>query len=191
MGCLPMYLVEEDLKILSDFLRSENSISLIKSVGEGHWRAFSDFEINESGRYCLFHSEVGPLPLLAKRDSGEADGEIADPFEGWQEKRTCSDPRQPFFGAGHPAIFWLNVRLRVEGKVGLSSFEWIGNQYANIGYPAPDVAKKWWGRLRRWVTKRSCRVPRFGALDGDRKEVWTFGGAMSEFESGVGRAYNP
>lgn len=190
MAWLPMYLVEEDLKSLSDFLRSEKNISLIKSVGEGHWQAFSDFEINEPGRYCLFHSEAGPLPLLAKNHD-EADGEIANPFEGWQEERAGANPRQPYFGAGHPAIFWLNVRLKDEEKVGMSSFEWIGNHYAQIGRPAPEVAKKWWGRLGRWVRKQSFKVPRSGALNGNGKEIWAFSSAMLEFESGVDRANNP
>ncbi|WP_445427388.1 hypothetical protein [Alishewanella sp. HL-SH05] len=190
MAWLPMYLVEEDLKSLSDFLCSEEQISLVKSVGQGRWQAFSDFEISESGRYCLFHSESGPLPLLAKNQS-DPDGKISNPFEGWQEKRSGANPTQPYFGAGHPAIFWLNARLKVEGKVGMSSFEWIGNHYARTGSPAPEVAKKWWGRLGRWVRKQSFKVPRSGALDGSGKEIWAFSSAMLEFESGVDRASNP
>ncbi len=190
MAWLPMYLIDEDLKSLSDFLRSEDEISLIKPVGKGRWQAFSDFEIGESGCYCLFHSGAGPLPLLAENHD-DPDGEVSDPFEGWQERRAGANLNQPYFGAGHPAIFWLNARLKVDGKVGLSSFEWIGNHYAQIGKPAPDVAKKWWGRLGRWVRKQSFKIPRHGELDGNGKEIWAFSGAMLEFESGVHRASNP
>ncbi len=185
-----MYLINEDLENLSEFLCSEKEIALITSVGEGRWQAFSDFEITDSGRYCLFHSGAGPLPLLAENRE-DPDEEVSNPFDGWQEKRAGANPDQPYFGSGHPAIFWLNLRLKEDGKVGMSSFEWIGNHYAQIGRPAPDVAKKWWGRLGRWVRKQSFKVPRQGELDGNSKEIWAFSSAMLEFESGVERANNP
>ncbi len=190
MAWLPMYLIDKDLESLFEFISAEKDIALIKSVGKGRWQAFTDFEIKDSGRYCLFHTGAGPLPLLVE-NHGDTDGEITNPFEGWQEKRAGADPSQPYFGAGHPAIFWLNARLKEDGKVGMSSFEWIGNHYAQIGRPAPDTAKKWWGRLGRWVRKQSFKIPRQGPLDGNGKEIWAFSGAMLEFESGVDRANNP
>jgi hypothetical protein len=190
MAWLPMYIAQGDLKDLSDWLSNETDVALIKSVGKGQWKAINNFSIDESGRYCLFHSKSGPLPLLGC-NSSEPDGEVDNPFEGWQEKRAGADPSSPYFGAGHPAVFWLNVCLDNKGKIGMSSFEWIGNHYAQIGSPAPDVAKKWWGRLGRWVRKQSVRVPRQGALDGTNKEIWTFNCAMAEFENGTERALNP
>ena len=185
-----MYLIEEDLKCLSEWLNGEKEIALIKSVGERKWQAMNDFEITEQGRYCLFHTNSGPLPLLSE-NFGEPDEEIPNPFVGWQEKRAGANPNQPYFGAGHPAIFWLNARLKNNNVIGMSSFEWIGNHYAQIGRPAPDVAKKWWGRLGRWVRKETFKIPREGPIDGDRKEIWAFSSAMLEIESGVNRANNP
>ena len=73
----------------------------------------------------------------------------------------------------------------------MSSFEWIGNHYAQIGSPAPDVSKKWWGRLGRWVKKHSVKVPRSETLDGSKNEIWAFSNAILEFESGTQRALNP
>ncbi len=185
-----MYLVEEDLHSLSSWLTDEAKISLIQTIGPGEWQAFEDFEVYEPGRYCLFHSESGPLPLLSN-DPDRPDSEVSDPFAGWVEHRAGANPNQPYFGAGHPAIFWLNVRLKENGIVGMSSFEWIGNHYSQIDRPAPEVSKKWWERLRRWVKKQSFIIPRDGPLDGTGKEIWAFSSALLEFESGVQRATNP
>lgn len=185
-----MYLNEDDLNELTYFLNTEKHLYSIKSIGKGKWRAVSEIEINETGRYCLFHDDAGPLPLLGSSPK-EPDSEILDPFVGWCERRAGANPNQPYFGAGHPAIFWLNVRLNKDGVIGLSSFEWIGNHYASIGSPAPDVAKKWWGRLGRWVKKRTQRIPRTGDVNGDKKEIWTFNGALKDIESGCQRAMTP
>lgn len=190
MAWLPTYLNEEDLTKLSEWLSSEKDIAVIQAVSSGRWQAFNEFEIKDSGRYCLFHAGAGPLPLLAENKT-DPDEVIPNPFEGWQEKRSGANANLPYFGAGHPAIFWFNVRLKENNTIGISSFEWIGNHYAPIGQPAPDVAKKWWGRLGRWVRKQSNRIPRQGPLDGDNKEIWAFSGAILEFESGTNRAFNP
>jgi len=151
---LKMVLPDEDLKKLFEFLCAEKDIALIKSVGKGRWQAFSDFEITNAGRHCLFHSAAGPLPLLSKIKE-ETDGLISNPFDGWKENRAGADPEQPYFGSGHPAIFWLNVRFEKDGVAQMSYFEWIGNHYSILGRSAPDVTKKWWERLRRWVKKQS------------------------------------
>jgi hypothetical protein len=140
MPWLPMYMVKEDLLGLSLWLSDEKDIAIIESTGEGKWRVKDSFTINSNGTYCLFHKLAGPLPLLASTSDGQ-DEEITDPFSGWEEKRTGAVPNKPFFGAGHPAIFWLNVRIKHHDIIGLSSFEWIGNHYSQIGSPAPDVAK--------------------------------------------------
>lgn len=190
MSWLPMYLNEDDLTELMDFLNSEKHMYSIRSMGKGKWRAVSEIDINETGRYCLFHSEAGPLPLLGSSPE-EPDSEISAPFDGWCELRAGANPNQPYFGPGHPAIFWFNVRLNQDGVIGLSSFEWIGNHYAPLGNSAPEVSKKWWGRLGRWVKKRSERIPRTGDINGDKKEIWAFSGALNDIESGCPRAMNP
>lgn len=190
MAWLPMYLVKEDLDKLSLWLSEEGDIALIESVAKGKWQAKDSFVIAADGRYCLFHKLSGPLPLLGATYH-DPDQEIEDPFRGWQENRAGADPGCPYFGSGHLSVFWLNVRLKNKEVIGLSSFEWIGNHYAKIGMRAPDSAKKWWGRLGRWVRKRSINIPREGALDGKDKEIWTFDGAMLEIESGISRAANP
>ncbi len=190
MPWLPMYLVKDDLDYLSAWLSSEADIAIIVSVGKGKWQAKNDINLRNDGRYCLFHKSCGPLPLLTEKSDGE-DEEVLDPFAGWKENRAGADSSTPYFGAGHPAIFWLNVRMNKNNIIGMSSFEWIGNHYSAIDIPAPDRAKKWWGRLSRWVKKNTTKIPRNGPVDGDSAEIWTFSCALREINSGVNRNNSP
>lgn len=190
MPWLPLYIDLQDLETLSSWLNNEPDIAIIESIGEGHWQARSDISIIASGRYCLFHKMSGPLPLLVKNWRGK-EAVILDPFAGWREKRTGANPKLPYFGAGHPAIFWLNVRIKNENEIEMSSFEWIGNHYSIIGQPAPDAAKKWWNRLRRWVKKNSTHIPRTGEIDGVNKEIYAFESSLKKIKNGMVRANNP
>ena len=190
MSWLPVYISKEDLKNVSSWLCDEPNIALIKSVEPGKWQAFNDFSIETSGRYCLYHTECGPLPLIS--DSMlEEDGTIEDPFSGWQELKSGAEKDIPWFGPGHTAIFWFNVR-QVEGDmIGMSSFEWIGNHYSSIDGPAPDAAKKWWARLGRWIKKQSKRIQRRGEVFGDNNEIYAMESALQSINGGCKRAFNP
>jgi len=190
MPWLPIYVDCQDLEDLSSWLNNEPDIAIIESTGEGCWQARSDISISSSGRYCLFHITSGPLPLLVKNWRGK-DALILDPFAGWKERRTGSDSKLPYFGAGHPAIFWLNIALEDKNELGISSFEWIGNHYSVIGSPASEAAKKWWNRLRRWVKKNSTFIPRKGKIDGKHKEIYAFKGSLAKIKDGMNRASNP
>lgn len=190
MPWLPLFISQDDLKLISDWLAEEEDISLISSIGEGEWKASPDFEIKTSGRYCLYHKNSGDLPLLAETMDGE-DSIIPNPFKGWKERRAGANPNMPYFGAEIPSIFWFNVRLEKNNEIGMSSFEWIGNHYSIIGSPAPDIAMKWWNRLRRWTKKNADRIPRSGLIREGKPEIWTFENALREIESGKSRALNP
>ena len=66
-------------------------------------------------------------------------------------KKTGANPKVPYFGAGHPGVYWLNARTESTYNsdcLGLSSFEWIGNWYKAIGIEAHPATKKWWERLK-------------------------------------------
>lgn len=180
-----MYLDSNDLSVLSDWLNNEDDITIIQSTGPNQWQAFDEISINSSGRYCFYHKKSGPLPLIEK-NSSDKHISIEDPMKGWILNR-----RSPYFGAGHPAIFWLNIHLENDPIIGLSSFEWIGNHYAISGSPAPDVAKKWWNRLRRWVKKQSGHIPRYGPINEGKNEIYAFKSALKKIESGTERAVNP
>jgi len=186
---LPLYLSTNDLLMISEWLSNDTDISLITSIGRGKWKAVLDFDINSSGRYCLYHKGCGELPLLAKTVSDE-NGIVPNPFNGWKELRAGANPNLPYFGAGTPSVFWFNVRLEEDGVIGLSSFEWIGNHYSIIGTSAPKLAEKWWNKLKRWSKKNSVRIPRSGPIKDGKPEIWTFEYALKEIELGRSRAQN-
>jgi len=190
MPWLPLYIEKTDLAFLSAWLNKEPNLAIIQSAGNGFWKASEKISIHDDGRYCLFHTTSGPLPLLAETPNFP-NGIVENPFQGWREKRSGKDTKNPYFGAGHQAVFWLNVRCGKDSEIGLSSFEWIGNHYSVLDGPAPAEANKWWARLKRWVKKNSNRIPRQGSIDGPKKEIYAFEGALKSIREGKARKINP
>jgi len=194
MPWLPLYIDRDDLAELVDWLNGEKVIAFILSDGPKRWRAFPELDRPPpDGRICLWHTESGPLPLLRSKVLHTLlvpRGKVRDPFEGWREQRTGADPTGPYFGAGHPGVYWFDVHTRSrhhERGIGLSGFEWIGNWYRPVGHPAPAVAMKWWQRLRRYVKKQAVRIPRDGPLDGPSPEIWVMPSAFASMRDGCGR----
>lgn len=189
MPWLPFYASESDWPALLSHLNASEELAFVVSNGPGKWIAVKALESLTYGRYCLWHVPSGPLPLI--RGAKEAAGEITNPFAGWPEERAGADPTKPYFGAGHPGVFWLNIRCkeahRVSGEalVGLSSFEWIGNHYKSIGVAAKPETEKFWKTLGRWVKKLAVKVPRGGPQQPTPPEIWAFSGAQAMFEAGV------
>jgi hypothetical protein len=186
-----MYMNQHDLAAVISWLNDEADIAFIVADGPMRWRAVAAIDSPHDRRYCLWHSQSGPLPLLRRL---LPDTTVRDPWQGWKEKRPGADSTTPYFGAGHPGVYWLNARTesdREPDALGLSSFEWIANRYAPIGDPAPPVTKKWWDRLRRWVQKRAVRIPRQGPVNGQGAEIWAMPGAFVEIENGRAREANP
>jgi hypothetical protein len=189
MPWLPFYASESDLPDLLSHLNASEELAFVVSNGPGKWIAVNAVESLQNGRYCLWHVPSGPLPLF--RGAKEAPGEITNPFAGWSEERAGADPTTPYFGAGHPGVFWLNIRStdthRVSGEmlVGLSSFEWIGSHYKSIGVVPKPETEKFWKALARWVKKVAVKVPRGGPQQPTPPEIWTFSGAQAMFEDGV------
>ena len=190
MPWLPLYISTDDLTLISNWLSADEDISLITPLGAGEWQAVLRFEIRESGRYCLYHKGCGPLPLLSKNEN-DADSIVLNPFDGWKELRSGANPKLPYFGPGVPSLFFFNVRLEENNTIGLSSFEWIGDHYSIIGNSAPQLSKKWWGKLKRWTKKHAARVPRGGFGEQRKPEIWTFEAAQKEIELGKACARNP
>lgn len=147
----------DDLPAIEAWLDGDGAIAQIVSEGEGKWRARMNVELGMPGRWHFFHIACGPLPLLMPKDSGEPDGEIADPFAGWTERRAGAEPTTPYFGPGHVGVFRFAIGREKEG-VSNFTVQWIGDHYAILGQKAPDAAKKWWGRLRRFLLKDAVKV---------------------------------
>ncbi|MGK0189097.1 MAG: hypothetical protein ACI9R3_004914 [Verrucomicrobiales bacterium] len=159
MPWLPLYASEEDLTGIFEFLSTESDVAFLIADGAGRWKAINAMDFGGDRRYCLWHVASGALPLpgVGETGAGETDAEtVADPWTGWQEIRPGADGTNPYFGAGHPGIFWLNARSQSPSKneaIGLSSYEWIGNHYRMIGNAAEPVSEKYWARLGRRVRK--------------------------------------
>src|SRR5689334_7614903 len=107
MAWLPIYAADSDWDLLLGILNADSEIAFVSSDGPGRWRAIKTVARLSVGRYCLWHVPSGALPII--RPEGQPSGLIEDPFAGWQEE-------QPYFGPGHPGVFWLNVRPDTFGK---------------------------------------------------------------------------
>jgi hypothetical protein len=194
MPWLPFYATEQDHRQLLEYLNTSPEIAFLVSDGPGKWVAVSSIDNLAPGRYSLWHVPSGSLPLLRKGD--KAEGIIDNPFDGWSEERPGQDTSNPYFGPGHPGVIWLNVRAvdnTHEGQVvvGLSSFEWIGNHYRPIGFPADISTVKFWKSLRRWIKKVAVQVPRGGPTKQTAPEIWALSDTQSLFVSGAKGVINP
>ena len=191
MPWLPFYATEDDLADLNQVLASERDLALLQPEGGKQWRAVLDYTLRDDGRHVLWHVPSGSLPLMPESGTGDAIGEIADPFAGWTHLRVRDG--QPYFG-NSTGILRLNLRIhsaKAESSFGMSSIEWIGNYFWALGRVAPEVTKKRWNRLRRQFSKFGPRVPR-GWLDRDRRpEVFALPAARTLLQSGAKGDDNP
>jgi hypothetical protein len=188
MPWLPFYASEEDFDALRNHLNATDELAYLVACGPGQWKAVRSLESIKCGRHGLWHVPSGPLPLL--HPGGKASSEVADPFSGWSELRAGADPSTPYFGAGHPGVFWLNLQggatsRHGEPVIGLSSFEWVGNHYRIIGNAAAPQTEAAWKLLRRWVAKCASKVPRGGPSEKTPPEIWAFPGAEMQFAQGA------
>ncbi len=184
MPWIPLYCVAEDLDALLQLLSDE--MAFIIPDGAGRWKAVESFVPTDGSRTALWHIPSGPLPLL-HRDRDASDGVIKNPYSGWEEERAGADPATPYFGAGHPGIFWLNLRMAghdAGSSCGLTSIEWIGKHYASIGNAPSELTVKRWAKLKRDIGKIAQKVPRGGRQENSRPEVWAFPVAFDRVQVG-------
>jgi hypothetical protein len=187
-----MYLTGDDVALLSAMLNADEEIAFVKTDGPNRWKAILCLSTLSAGRTGMWHIPSGPLPLLApdKKDAGL----VHDPFSGWNELRTGADPTTPYFGAGHPGVIWLNLRLHPnerDSACGMSSFEWIGNRYSLIGNPATEKTKLWWASLRRRIQRIAKKAPRQTLSTPSRPEIFAFPAARILLEGGKRFDLNP
>lgn len=193
MPWLPLYVFGEDPDILLAMLNDDVEAAFIVSDGNHRWKAVETLTTLAEERYAIWHVPSGPLPLLDAVHENP-DGEITDPWKGWTEKRTGADPTTPYFGAGHPGIFWLNLKNRSQANertIGLSSFEWIGHRYAKIGQGVEPATDKWWRQLNASVRRLSSKVPRGGPKGTFKPEIYALPGAVRAFAEGKEADDNP
>jgi len=191
---LPMYLLNDDVVLLVEHLDNDADLAWLASNGPGHWIATLHHPALVR-RMGLWHAPSGPLPLLSADPVERALDWIHDPWSGWQERRAGRDPNTPYFGAGHPGVYWLNLRTdpdrpRKTAEIGLSSFEWIGNHYRQIGSRPDPSTERHWKALRRWVGKMAVKIPRTGDAGGSAPEIFAFPEALAAIGAGTTREAN-
>lgn len=187
MPSLMMYVTTEDTQTLFQLLLKESELASIVADGPGRWKAAGD----KSGfltvrRSCFWHTASGPLPLLAA-PPGEQSAWIDDPWSGWTERRSGADSSLPYFGAGWPGVFWLNLATQAKAATnicGLSSFEWIGDRYKILDKGARPETHRCWNRLCSRIRKVGMKVPRGALAFAAQPEVYAFPAAMTLLQSG-------
>lgn len=194
MPWLPLYLFDDDQDVILAMLNDDPEAAFIVSDGIGRWKAVATLpDLESPKRHAIWHVPSGPLPLLAAVH-GNPDAEVTDPWQGWTERRAGADASTPYFGAGHPGIFWLNLRNELRGstrKIGLSSFEWIGHRYAKIGKVVEPSTDKWWKRLTRTIRRSGSKVPRGGPNGPYAPEIYAMPAAVRAFAEGKEADGNP
>lgn len=186
-----LYLVEADIPALLDLL-GEDAAAIVGD-GPGRWRATHELSALENLGGAIWHVPSGALPLLAER-ADDPDGKVADPWNGWIEKRAGAEPNRPYFGAGHPGIVWLDLNIAPrdpKNALGLSALQWIGNRYAVIGRPAPPLTALWWSGLGRKLRSVAIKVPRGGLAATRKPDVWAFPHAAQLLNAGASADENP
>ncbi|GIH14808.1 hypothetical protein [Rugosimonospora africana] len=186
MAWLPMYLLDDDVNLVVDRFNQDGSLAWLINVDTGRWRAAPHLDRVSVARVGLWHVPSGPLPLFAS-GRGKAEGEIPDPWAGWQ----VDHGGLPYFGAGHPGVYWLNLRTAAPEPIGMSTIEWIGNHYRSIGRPATSETVRHWKALRRWADRMGDRIPRAGPIGGPGKEIFAFPSALAAIKVGRSRLPNP
>jgi hypothetical protein len=190
---LPIYVYGDDPDTLLAILNDDPEAAFIVADGVGQWKAVKTVSALTEKRYTIWHVPSGPLPLLPATH-GSPDDQIVDPWAGWTERRAGADPTSPYFGPGHPGIFWLNLKNHSradEQTVGLSSFEWIGHRYAKVGCSVEPMTDKWWKKLTKAIKRSSSKVPRGGPSGTFAPEVYALPGAIQAFAEGRKADDNP
>lgn len=190
---LPLYLFGDDTDIVRTMLNADPEAAFIVSDGINRWKAVKALDALAEKCHAIWHVPSGPLPLLPALSS-EPIGQIVDPWQGWTERRKGADPTVPYFGAGHPGVIWLNLRNRNDANertIGLSSIEWIGHRYAEIGHAVEPATDKWWKRLNTSIKRRSSKMPRGGPHGALKPEIYALPDAVRAFAEGKEADYNP
>jgi hypothetical protein len=188
-GWLPLYMLEEDVPLVHERLNSDPEVAFIVRDGPGRWRAV--WQVDDiRGKTMLWHVPGGPLPLL--HDQGE-DTFIEDPFAGWCEERPGLDDTVPYFGPYCFVSFLLSIwvpgwHVLPKDHVNISGVSWPA---LRVTRSPPESTRRWWKRLRAFVSGHARLVTRWGPLEGPRADIWAMPASLRALQSGMERAENP
>lgn len=184
MPAISIYCMEEDRALLLNSLGGD--LAYIVPDGDKRWKAVKSFSPEDGSRTALWHVDGTPLSLFSA-DDDIPEKPIVNPWEGWEEELTGADPTTPYFGAGHPSVFWLNLNItghEDNSECGLTTIEWVGKRYAIIGNgPSQETVQKWTS-LKRKISKSTKKIPLGGKRSTTRPEVFAFPYAFEHVQTG-------
>jgi len=164
MAEILIYMVEDDVPILVDWLNGEENVAWVLKVAQVgclyRWQAFHTIASVAPGEYCLWHTQFQRL-TIPSGSPRVMDTAILDPFLGWNQWLDHDRAQTPWFGALHPGPFHFCYNPKgheAPNSIGRSGFSWLADYFRPIGHGADLDSKKWWQRLRRFVKKETVRV---------------------------------
>ena len=199
MGEIILYLADDDVVEIVDWLNKEPNLAWIRKTGQdGHsyaWKAVDYINEIRPSSYALWKTDAGPLYLPS--GSFAPATEINDPYFGWIQHLTPENDHgsdTPWFGVRRPQTFTFHFResgKRDPDHLARSGFTWVGNYFRPIGNPAQPESERFWNRLRAFIKKSSTGIPWPYTPEGGRTDAYAFPKAMQQIEDGRTPEVNP
>jgi hypothetical protein len=195
MGYLPMYLVQEDVDLLTQMLNQEHQLMFLTTVGRNKWKAVKHHDFTQelqrwgSTGCNLWHIPTDLLNLLQPLQIPQ---QVHEPFSGIYLIHCQQDGSELLIEADDSAslseinlstgVIRLSIRLPQQGKIEKSDFQWAGNHYKETGSPTHPDTVVFWRRLKRLV--RKIAVPLSIYFGGDKQIIYTFPNAYRAIQNG-------
>jgi hypothetical protein len=192
-----LYLTHNDADVLRKWINSENSVAWIildKKLGNKYtWKAVDEINSLESESYSIWYKDYEPL-VIPSEGFFFSTIKVTDPYAGFTQKLDSKKYSTPWFGAESPGPYKFHFKeegTEMPGSIGRSGFTWTGDYFKSIGKAANPDAKKWWGRLQRYIKKNSTALP-WPYPDGTgRTNAYAFKEAYEQILSGRHPDVNP
>lgn len=180
-----------DAESIRTWINAEPDIAWLIKVGQDgrryKWQAVAELAVLHEQRYALWHTKSGPLNIPSGSPS-VADARVANPFQGWLQTLEDSSAQAPWFGGNLPGPYVLNLRPSGhdnEWPIGVSQFYWAADHFNLIGKGAHPEAKRWWARLRRFISKNSIQMPLPGPSPSRRLKAYVFPDALVQIRNAI------
>ncbi len=192
MPSVSLYLDRAVAPILLEWLNGQPDLAFIRRSDDDRPRAVKRIVSLREGRHLLWHRPSGPVPLLVSPNSHEVAMAL------WLAAEVgATVPEHMGIDENHPGVITLQVQYLREGPegevLGLSTFAWVGDRYAPIGWAAHPATLRFWKRLHAFVKRHATRVPRSGPVSRARPglSAYAFPAAFAQILEGRARAANP
>lgn len=209
-----MYLIEDDLPLLNEWLNKEAEIAFIVPIGFNQFRAVSEFDLLKNiqssieflsdshiyesppllfRQYLLWHIKGGPLmfnkvgdPYLMPLTDSEVKGELINPWNGWKDIRVSPDPLHPSCDLNPFVTFTLHLNLIADLGLSTSSFLWmVAGESKMAGNGVAESTHQLWRRLGRYLSKTATSIPFQNNKVWKALQVYAFPKALEKIHAGL------